>query len=86
MSWQLPIVTTTDCCLSKIQVEFVVQDNETQELLDLKSIFDVFKNGFREVIQNKDKMALAKSLLKKKIEVQYIESDIRILEILKIEN
>ena len=31
-------------------------------------------------------MALAKSLLKKKIEVQYIESDIRILEILKIEN
>ena len=40
------VMTTTDCCLSKMQIEFVVQGSETQELLDLKSIFDVIKNGF----------------------------------------
>ena len=81
------VMTTTDCCLSKMQIEFVVQDSETQELLDLKSTFNVFKNGFSEAMQNsKDKIALAKSILKKKIEVQYTESDMRVLEILPIEN
>ena len=32
------------------------------------------------------KIALAKIILKKKIEVQYIESDMRVLEILPVEN
>ena len=58
------VMKITDCCLSK--VEFVVQNSETQELLDLKSTFDAFKNGFSEAMQNvKDKIALAKSFLKK---------------------
>ena len=35
---------------------------------------------------SKDKTALAKSILKENIELQYIESDIRVLEILPIEN
>ena len=46
------VMTTTDCCLSTMQIEFVVQDSETKELLDLKSTFDVFKNGFSEAMQN----------------------------------
>ena len=80
-------MTTTACCLNKMQIEFVVQDSKSQELLNLKSTFDVFKNGFTEAMQNsKDKIALAKSILKKKIEVQYIESYMRVLEILPIEN
>lgn len=46
---------------------FVVKDGETKELFDLKSTSDVFKNDFSEAIQNsKDKIALAKSTLKKK--------------------
>ena len=70
-----------------MQIEFVVQDSKSQELLNLKSTFDVFKNGFTEAMQNsKDKIALVKSILKKKIEVQYIESYMRVLEILPIEN
>ena len=81
------VMTTTACCLNKMQIEFVVQDSKLQELLNLKSTFDVFKNGFTEAMQNsKDKIALAKSILKKKIEVQYIESYMRVLEILPIEN
>ena len=61
------VMATTDCGLSKMPIEFVVQDSETQELLDLKSIFDIFLNDFSEVIQNsKEKIALAKSILKKK--------------------
>ena len=61
-----------------MQTEFVLKDRETQELLDLKSILDVFKNGFSQAMQNsKCKIALAKSVLKKKIKVQYIESDMR---------
>ena len=35
---------------------------------------------------SKDKTALSKSILKENIELQYIESDIRVLEILPIEN
>ena len=71
-------MTTTNCCHSKMKIEFVVQDSETQELLDLKSTFDVFKNGLSKAAQNrKDKIALAKSILKKKMEVQYIESDMK---------
>lgn len=35
---------------------------------------------------SKDKIALAKSVLKKTIEVQYMESDMRILEIWPIQN
>ena len=70
-----------------MQIDFVVQDNKTHELLNLKSTFDVFKNGSTEAMQNsKDKIALAKSILKKKNEVQYIESYMRVLEILPIEN
>ena len=68
-------------------IEFVAQDSETQELLDLKSIFDVFENDFSEVIQNsKEKIALAKSILKKKIKLQYVASNMRLLEILPNEN
>ena len=78
-------MATTDYCLSRMQIEFVVKDRETQELFNLKSTFDVFKNGFRKAMQNsKDKIALSKSILKKKIEVQYIESDMRILEVLQL--
>ena len=63
-------MTTIDCCSSKIKIEFVVQDSETEELIDLKSTFDVSRNGFSEAMQNiKDKIALANCILKKKIEV-----------------
>ena len=80
-------MATTDCGLSKMPIEFVAQDSETQELLDLKSIFDVFENDFSEVIQNsKEKIALAKSILKKKIKLQYVASNMRLLEILPNEN
>ena len=80
-------MATADCGLSKMQFEFVVQDSETQELLNIKSTFDVFKNDFSEVMQNrKEKIALAKSILKKKIEVRNIEDDTTVLEILSIEN
>ena len=80
-------MATTDCGLSKMQLEFVVQDSETQELLNIKSTFDAFKNDFSEVMQNrKEKIALSKSIFKKKIEVRNIEDDTRILEILPIEN
>ena len=62
MSWQQPIVVSLKCKLT-----FVVKDGETKELFDLKSTSDVFKNDFSEAIQNsKDKIALAKSNLKKK--------------------
>ena len=30
------VMTTIDCCLSKMQIEFVVEDGETKELLNLK--------------------------------------------------
>ena len=70
-----------------MQTEFVDQDSETQELLERKSTFDIFKNGFRKAMQNsKDKISLAKSISKKKIYVQHTESDIRVLKILPIEN
>lgn len=64
-------MTITDCCLSKIQMsEFAVQDSKTQVLLDLKSMFHVFKNGFNKAMQNsKENLAFAKTILKKKIEV-----------------
>ena len=42
------VMTTTDCCLSKMQIEFALQDGKTKELINLKSAFDVFKNGFSE--------------------------------------
>ena len=81
------VMTTNNCCLSKMQIELVVQDSGTKELLDLKSSFDVFKNGFSKAMQNsKDKITLAKIILKKKIEVQYIEKDMTVLEVLPIEN
>ena len=38
------VMTTTDCCISKMQIRLVVQYSKTQELIDLPSIFDVFKN------------------------------------------
>ena len=44
------VMTTTNCCLCKMQIEFLVQDSETQQLLNLKSKFDVFKNGFRKAM------------------------------------
>ena len=70
-----------------MQTEFVDQDSETQKLLERKSTFDIFKNGFRKAMQNsKDKISLAKSISKKKIYVQHTESDIRVLKILPIEN
>ena len=63
-------MTTIDWCSSKIKIEFVVQDSETEELIDLKSTFDVSRNGFSEAMQNiKDKIALSNCILKKKIEV-----------------
>ena len=35
------VVTTTDCCFSKMQIVFVGEDSKTQELLELRSTFDV---------------------------------------------
>ena len=43
-------MTTTNCCLSKMQIEFLAQDSETQQLLNLKSKFDIFKNGFSKAM------------------------------------
>ena len=45
------VMTTSDCCSNKIKSEFVVQNTEKQELIDLKASFDVFKNGFNETIE-----------------------------------
>ena len=44
------VMTTTNCCLSKMQIEFLAQDRETQQLLNLKSKFDIFKNGFSKAM------------------------------------
>ena len=35
-----------------MQIDFIDQDSETKELLDLKSTFNVFKNGFSEAMHN----------------------------------
>ena len=69
------VMTTTDCCISKMQIRLVVQYSKTQELIDLPSIFDVFKNHFSETTQSNDKITLVRSI--KKIEVQHMESDKR---------
>ena len=45
------VMTTSDCCSNRIKSEFVVQSREKQELLDLKSSFDVFKNGFNKAME-----------------------------------
>lgn len=47
-SWKF--MTTSDCCFNRIKSEFVVQNSKEQELLDLKALFDVFKNGFKEAM------------------------------------
>ena len=65
-------MTTTDCCNSKMQIRLVVQYSKTQELIDLPSIFDVFKNHFSETTQSNDKITLVRCI--KKIEVQHMES------------
>lgn len=43
-------MTTSDCCFNRIKSEFAVQNSKEQELLDLKTLFDVFKNGFKEAM------------------------------------
>ena len=58
-------MTTSDCCFNRIKSEIVVQNSKEkniacssasifnskeQELLDLKALFDVFKNGFKEAM------------------------------------
>ena len=47
-SWKF--MTTSDCCFNRIKSEFAVQNSKEQELLDLKALFDVFKNGFKEAM------------------------------------
>ena len=50
-----------------MQVEFVVQDSETEKFHDPKSAFNIFNNGISEAMQNrKGKITLAKCILKKK--------------------
>ena len=76
------VMATRDCCSNKIKSEFVVQNSEKQELIDLRHHLTYLKMVLMKLWKNiiKGKIAFANSVLTKERKVPCTESDMKALE------